>query len=248
MTMNTPLIFDIKRCSFEDGPGIRTTVFFKGCNLDCGWCHNPESKRPEQEAAYFVDQCIACGACAEGNAPEICPTRARRVYGKHYSELELLDIIASDRAYFEASDGGVTFSGGECMLYPEFLASIAGLCHNAGISVAIDTAGNVPWTHFERILPSADLFLYDLKCITPERHKLGTGHTNERILENLERLIRTGKQILIRTPVIPDFNDDAELERIRAYCADRKLPLEELAYHSFGLDKLRALRAARAAR
>lgn len=241
--MNTPLIFDIKRCSCEDGPGIRTTIFLKGCNLDCFWCHNPEGKHPYQETAFFAEKCISCGTCAVLPDAENCPAQARKIYGQKISSDELFAIISSDRDYYEATGGGVTFSGGECMLYPDFLFEMAGRCKDAGISVAIDTAGDVPWSGFEKILPLTDLFLYDVKCIDPKRHQSGTGRTNERILENLNRLIETGANIWIRTPLIPGFNDDEEKNRIIAFCRERGLKHELLAYHTFGESKQRALEA-----
>ena len=247
--MLVPLIFDIKRASTVDGPGLRTAVFFKGCNLDCFWCHNPEGKAPHAELAFFEGKCIGCGSCRAhctgrpdcGACTEVCPASARRLYGRAYTPDELLDVITADRPYFDATGGGVTFSGGECMLYPDFLAMLAKKCREAGISVAIDTAGCVPYSHFERVLPYTDLFLYDIKCLDPVLHARGTGRDNALILENLERLRKTGKEILIRTPVIPDFNEGEELDRIRAFCAERGLRAELLPYHAFGTDKKRAL-------
>ena len=254
-----PLIFDIKRCSFEDGPGVRTTVFFKGCNLDCFWCHNPEGKKKGAEYGLFREKCIGCGSCRSvcpaaetcldcGACVESCPTQARKRYGARYTPEELFSLIAADRDYYLATGGGVTFSGGECMLYPQFLGDIAARCKNADISVAIDTAGNVPWPHFLQVLPFADLFLYDIKCLDPQLHRQGTGCDNALILRNLERLHQSGKEILIRIPQIPGFNDGAEVEKVEAYCRERKLPYEVLSYHRFGEDKLLALRAAHCAK
>ena len=131
------------------------------------------------------------------------------------------------------------------MLYPDFIASLASLCQDGGISIAIDTAGNVPWSHFEKILPFADCFLYDIKALDPKLHKAGTGADNRLILANLERLIAAGKQIIIRTPVIPAYNDGEELEKIKTYCRERNLPHELLPYHAFGESKKAALKAAR---
>jgi pyruvate formate lyase activating enzyme len=170
-----------------------------------------------------------------------CPSQARRGYGVPYTEDELMDVLLADRDYYLATGGGVTFSGGECMLYPDFVARLAARCAEAGVSVAVDTAGNVPYTHFEMVLPHVDLFLYDIKCLDEDLHRRGTGVGNSRILENLERLRKTGKRILIRTPEIPGFNKGEEIARIRRYCADRGLPHEVLAYHRFGEDKAKAL-------
>ena len=251
--MKEPLIFDIKRTSTTDGPGIRTVVFFKGCNLDCFWCHNPEGKSPGAEIAYYREKCIACGVCQKicnctqdqcilcGRCVESCPTGAKKLYGRQYSINELLEIIQKDRAYYDATNGGVTFSGGECMLYPEYLLRIAKQCQRDGISVAIDTAGYVPYEHFEKILPYTDYFLYDIKAIDPELHRTGTGKDNVQILDNLERLIKDNARLLIRIPVIPGFNDGEELEKIQAYCLCRGLAFETLAYHTFGEAKKDAL-------
>ena len=250
----TPLVFDIRRTSTVDGPGIRTTIFFKGCNLDCFWCHNPESKSPKAQLGLFAEKCIRCGVCQKacthpegcvlcGMCVENCPAEARKLYGGIYSADELHRILLADRDYYLATGGGVTFSGGECMLYPEFIRDLAKMCIDSGIRVAVDTAGNVPWTHFERVLPYVDCFLYDIKALGPELHRAGTGAGNALILENLEKLIPTGKTILIRTPVIPGYNDGDELERISRYCAVRGLPHEKLKYHTIGESKKAALQA-----
>ena len=247
-----PYVFDIKRSSTVDGPGIRTAVFFKGCNLDCKWCHNPESKSPEPELALFREKCIGCGACSEvcehsgncilcGECAESCPADARRLYGSRYTVDQLYEIICADADYYRATGGGVTFSGGECMLYPEFIAELAEKCAKSGISVAVDTAGNVPWSAFEAVLPYTSLFLYDIKALDPSLHKKGTGVDNSLILENLERLLKAGREVIIRTPVIPGYNDGAELERICTYCAERGLRHELLPYHAIGESKKNAI-------
>ena len=242
-----PLIFDIKRTSTVDGPGVRTAVFLKGCNLDCFWCHNPEGKHCEAEMAWFEEKCLSCGTCqregmTENARAEHCPAQALKRYGSAYTEEELFDILMADRDFYLATGGGVTFSGGECMLYPEFVARMAKRCREHGISVAIDTAGNVPYAHFELVLPYTDLFLYDIKALDDALHRRGTGVGNALILDNLARLQAAGKEILIRIPCIPDFNAGDEVDRICLYCNDRGLPYEVLSYHRFGEDKARALK------
>ena len=241
-----PLIFDIKRTSTVDGPGVRTAVFLKGCNLDCFWCHNPEGKQAETEYARFAEKCVGCGAChredlSSDDRVAQCPTQARRRYGERYTPDELMSILVADKDFYLATGGGVTFSGGECMLYPGFLAEMAKRCCEEGISVAVDTAGNVPYESFEQVLPYTDIFLYDIKCLDADLHRRGTGCGNKRILANLEKLRETGKRIIIRIPQIPDFNEGAEVERILSYCAERGLRCEVLPYHRFGEDKKNAL-------
>lgn len=250
--MNRPLVFDIKRTSTVDGPGLRTVVFFKGCNLNCFWCHNPEGKNANAQIAYFANKCISCGTCknvckmtercvACGACADSCPTGARKLYGKTWSIDELFALLIRDRAYYDATGGGVTFSGGECMLYPSYISELAKRCYEEGIHVAIDTAGCVPYESFETVLPYVELFLYDMKAIDPALHKQGTGVDNALILQNLNRLQATGKQIIIRTPVIPEFNEGKECDRIKEYCDARALPIEFLPYHTFGEDKKKAL-------
>lgn len=146
--------------------------------------------------------------------------------------------------YYDATGGGVTLSGGECMLYPDYVADLAKACNQRGISVAVDTAGDVEFAHFEKVLPYVQLFLYDIKALDPELHCKATGVRNDRILDNLERLRLTGKQIIVRVPVIPNFNE-GEIENIQRYCDERQLPMEKLSYHSYGDSKRQALQKAR---
>ena len=249
-----PYVFDVKRASVHDGPGLRTVIFFKGCNLDCFWCHNPESKSPYPQIAFFREKCISCRACnaacphpqactACGACTEVCPTEARKRYGEPFSEEKLLDVILADAPYYAASGGGVTFSGGECMLYPETVARLARRCRENGVSVAVDTAGNVPFSSFEAVMQDVDLFLYDVKALDSDLHRRGTGADNRRILDNLDRLLQANANVLVRVPCIPDFNDGEELARIRDYCEKRGLPVEVLTYHTLGESKKAALLA-----
>lgn len=248
------LIYDIQRNSFVDGPGIRTTVFFKGCNLRCAWCHNPESQRPTKELMIFKSKCIGCGGCeslcdkqactACGKCTEICPSGAREISGREYTVDEVMKEIKKDARFFAASGGGVTFSGGECMLQADFLVKCLRACHENGISTAVDTAGNVPYERFEKVLPHVDLFLYDIKCIDKEKHKRYTGACNELILENLKKLLAAGKRIYIRIPIIPTVNDTSDdVRRIKDFIDSIGNPekIELLPYHTMGEHKYAAL-------
>lgn len=249
-------IFDIQKFSVIDGPGIRTTVFFKGCNLKCGWCHNPESQKKTAELLFYRNKCISCGMCTEvcdrgdgectlcGKCTLYCPVHAREICGKDYTVEEVFRQLEADKLFYDTSGGGVTFSGGECMLQIDFLEAVMQKCRQAGIHTAVDTAGCVPWEHFQRVLPFADMFLYDMKCVTESLHRKGTGVSNRLILENLERLSKeTNADIIIRVPVIPGFNaDDDEMRRMADYVAGiRVKSVELLPYHAMGENKYAAL-------
>ena len=250
------MIFDIQRNSFVDGPGIRTTVFFKGCNLRCKWCHNPESQSGKREMLYYESKCTHCGTCVRrcpheqhvcelcGRCTLFCPTDARQICGKEYTVDALLQGILKDCSYYEASGGGVTFSGGECMLQIDFLCEILRKCKENGIQTAVDTAGAVPWEHFERVIPYTDIFLYDVKCFTDSLHINGVGQSNALILDNLRRLFRAfNGEIIVRIPVIGGFNDDLdEMKQIADFlktigCKQAEL----LPYHRLGEHKYAAL-------
>ena len=252
--MPKAMIFDIQRNSFVDGPGIRTTVFFKGCNLRCKWCHNPESQSFEKQMMFYKDKCTGCGKCREvcpnhlqscdfcGKCELYCPAEARKICGREYTSGEVLAEVIKDKAFYENSGGGVTFSGGECMLQLDFLCEILKKCKAAGIHTAVDTAGNVQWESFEKILPFTDLFLYDIKAFGAELHRKGTGVSNELILENLKNL--SGRaDIIVRIPVIGGYNDnDDEIRQIADFLKQIKIiKAELLPYHAMGEHKYTAL-------
>ncbi len=248
-------LFDIERNSFVDGPGIRTTVFFKGCNLKCLWCHNPESQDFKPEQMFYRDKCKGCGKCNEicptpdgctlcGKCIFYCPADARKVCGKEYTVDEVFAEIIKDKSYYDNSGGGVTFSGGECMLQVDFLAEILKKCKENSIHTAVDTAGHIPFKSFERILPYTDLFLYDIKTLDPEKHKQYTGVGNELILENLKKLFKANANILIRVPIIPNINDSIEEMRlIKEFLDKNGIPkkIELLPYHAMGENKYAAI-------
>lgn len=248
-------IFDIQRNSFVDGPGIRTTVFFKGCNLKCEWCHNPESQKTNKQMLFYRDKCTKCGRCKDvcpnslekcdfcGRCEIFCPTDARKVCGKEYSVEEIFAEIKKDMSFYDNSGGGVTFSGGECMLQAEFLCEILKKCKEHGIHTAVDTAGCVAWESFEKILPYTDLFLYDIKIFDSQKHKKYTGVGNELILDNLRKLFEHDANVFIRIPIIKEVNASVdEILKIKAFLKPYKpLGTELLPYHSMGTHKYDAL-------
>lgn len=250
----TATVFDIQRCSYVDGPGIRTTVFFKGCNLRCRWCHNPESQSSERELLFYRNSCIGCGKCREvcphhlnfcdlcGKCARVCPADARQICGKEMTVDEIFSIVEKDKTYYDRSGGGVTASGGECMLQIDFLTGFLKKCKGAGISTAVDTAGDVPFSYFEKVLPYTDLFLYDVKAVTPALHAEGIGVPNARILDNLKRLSERA-EIIVRVPVIGGFNDtEEEIGKIADFLKTIHIrSVECLPYHNLGEHKYEAL-------
>jgi pyruvate formate lyase activating enzyme len=232
----TGIVFDIQRFSIHDGPGIRTTVFLKGCSLRCFWCHNPEGIRMKPEIRFDPARCIGCGACvavcdhgaqqmdAEGHRGynrELCIVCGQCVKecfaeglvltGKEMTAAEVAAEVLRDRAFYEQSRGGVTLSGGDPVLQREFSRAILAACRAEGVHTAIETAGNYPWEHLAGLLPVTDLVMMDLKHMDPEKHRQATGATNERVLVTAERLATTtDKPILFRIPVVPGVNDRPE--------------------------------------
>lgn len=252
----TATIFNIERNSFVDGPGIRTTVFFKGCNLHCAWCHNPESQSGEAQMMWYRNKCTGCGVCKEkcphhltscelcGRCTLYCPHDAREICGKEYTVDEVLKEILKDKMFYETSGGGVTFSGGECMLQIDFLEEMLKECKKNGIHTAVDTAGQVPFDKFERILPYTDLFLYDVKCYDSETHKKYTGVGNKLILENLAKLLQSHQSVWVRIPIVPSVNDSLEeMTAIRHFFDTYGQPenIELLPYHAMGEHKYEAI-------
>ena len=247
-------IFEIQRTSFVDGPGIRTTVFFKGCNMKCKWCHSPESQQPQPQLMYYKNKCTGCGKCMEvcpfnlkkcelcGECVKHCPHEARKICGRECTIDEIFTEVSKDKLFYDTSGGGVTFSGGECMLQIDFLAEILKKCRENGINTAVDTAGNVPWDYFEKILPYTDLFLYDIKAVDNALHIAGTGVSNKKILENLVKLAPKS-DIIIRIPIIGGYNDNAEeMKQIAEYLKPLHISKAELLpYHGMAKNKYEAL-------
>lgn len=225
-----PLIFDIRRYSINDGPGIRITIFMKGCPLRCAWCHNPESQSPEVQKLYTASKCIGAQDCIEvcpnnalkltpegivtdtevcnlcGKCAEACPTKAIEMSGKLYGVEDLMQIIERERVHIEHSDGGVTFSGGEPLMHHEFLIEMLKACGEKGLHRAVDTCGFASTETLLKVAKHTDLFLYDLKLMDPVHHKKWIGIDNRLILKNLKILAETGANINIRIPYIKNVN------------------------------------------
>lgn len=224
-------IFSISRCSLHDGNGIRTVIYFKGCSMRCIWCHNPESHNPQPEILFYPDRCIGCGRCIRhciqgahindngihtisrslctscGICAYECPSNALMMCGENMDVQSVMNIIMRDKPYFSRSEGGVTFSGGECLLYPDFLKELEEKCKTAQINTAIETALNVPWENLKKLIELTDTFYCDLKHSDSNIHQKLTGVGNELILENLFRLSEVHKNIIVRIPLIPNVND-----------------------------------------
>lgn len=241
----TGTIFGIKRMEMHDGDGIRTTVFFKGCPLKCIWCHNPEGISFQKQVALFQNKCIGCGTCG-GNTDErtarICPADAQILYGTEYDAQSLAQILYQDKPYFDNSGGGVTFSGGECLMQASFAVELAKELKKMGIDVYIDTCGYVKQAALEQIIPYAQKFLYDIKAVNSDVHKACTGQDNGIILKNLKFLIDQKCDVEIRYPLVVGWNH-READPIGVFLSRLNFTgkIKVLQYHNFAGSKYDAL-------
>ena len=266
--MQRGIVTDIQRFSIHDGPGIRTTVFLKGCNLHCFWCHNPETLDPRPQLQLYLDRCIGCGECFQrcphgahvlvdgqrefhrelcvvcGTCVDTCYAEALVLVGKHKTAEEVVEEILRDLPFYETSGGGVTLSGGEPLLQLDFAYAILERCRREGVHTAIETAANFPWERVASILPVTDLVMMDIKLFDSARHREYTGVPNERILANAVRLGEQPQPLIVRTPIVPGVNDTPEdVTAIAGFVA--KLPnllyYELLPFHPLATGKYEAL-------
>jgi pyruvate formate lyase activating enzyme len=249
MEARRPLVAEVKRNSLDDGPGIRSVVFFKGCPLSCVWCHNPECINAGPEIIYRPDPCVGCGSCSEvceqgaigeqgpaaidrdrcnlcGECAEECPSGALSMIGKYYEPDELVRVLARDKAFYDNSGGGVTLSGGEPTLAMDYAGEVAKRLKERGIKVLLETCGDFEWGRFEeKLLPHVDRVFVDMKLCNEAQHKKFTGRDNERIKKNIERLISLETTpALVRVPLVPNVTSTQEnLEAVAAWMLDHDL-------------------------
>ena len=261
------IVFDIQRYSLHDGPGLRTNVFLKGCGLACRWCSNPEAKQPQPQIAFFERTCFLCGDCLPvcseaaiaihdgtitwdplkcnqcGLCAQVCLAHAFTLVGSEMTAGAVVAEVLRDAAFY-SEHGGLTLTGGEPTLQPDFAEAILRLAKAEGLHSAIETCGAVRWQNIDRLLPYLDLVLYDLKHIDPQAHERFTGASNAIILENLRRASQVGTNLIVRVPLIPGFNADRQslaaiAEFVRSLETVREVHV--LAYHTLGRSKYRAL-------
>lgn len=266
------MVTEIERFALNDGPGIRTTVFLKGCNMKCAWCHNPETISPNKELLYYPSKCISCYKCVYacpckaqkrinnvhmyypnlcvkcGKCADICYAEAMVVSGKKMSVEDVMAEVVQDKAYYKDSHGGLTISGGEVLCQQAFAEALVDACHAEGIEAAIETNLSFPWEKIEPLIQKLDLVMCDLKLADTDAHKKWTGIGNEQIKENIRHLAESGKPFLVRTPLIPGATDsDENVAAIAAYLAsvntkNTMLYYELLNFNPLGDSKYKSMR------
>jgi pyruvate formate lyase activating enzyme len=262
------IVFNIQRFCVDDGPGIRTSVFLKGCNMRCFWCHNPESQHKKPEIQYFVAKCIGCGHCADlcpskarnlqagsltydravctqcGRCVQECPTGALEMCGKEMTATQVMDEVSRDAPFYQNSQGGVTFTGGEPLMQKDFLKAFLVLCREKGFHCAVESALNLPWEYVEAVAPYVDLFLADIKLMDSQRHRQVTGCGNQLILSNIQRLSQSGATLHIRIPLIPGINDtQKDMEEIATFISGLKgiSAVQLMPFHNLAQGKYQSL-------
>ncbi len=263
------VVFDIKRFAIHDGPGIRTTVFLKGCNMTCWWCHNPESRNPSRELFMYVNKCRMCGRCVDvcpndahllvdgehkfdrekcrlcGKCVEECPFGALKIIGEEMTAGAVMDEVLEDKHYYDVSGGGLTISGGEPMLQIDFVYALLKLAKENGLNTVLDTNGSDGKGDYEKILPVVDLFFIDVKQIDENKHQAGCGISWLRIEDNIHWLDSKGAKITFRCPIIPEFNaeDDGHWQKVAELAKDLNsvVAIEYLPYHRLWISKVEGL-------
>lgn len=265
--MNKAKIFNIQKFSIHDGPGIRTTVFFKGCPLKCMWCHNPESQNVGKDMLYDADKCILCGECMRvcptgaisikdnilstdmtkctfcGECCIYCIKGAREIAGEEYTVEQVLKEVLKDKVFYEQSGGGVTLSGGEPLIHVDFVLELLKKLKEENINTAIDTSGAVPYETLEKVARFTDLFLYDLKVMDDEKHKKYVGISNKNIIDNLKKLSKIHNNIFVRLPIIEGINaDEDHINQVLKTIKDLNIKkVNLLPYHDIGKHKYKKL-------
>ncbi|WP_462323935.1 glycyl-radical enzyme activating protein [Desulfoplanes sp.] len=265
--MSQGMIYNIQRMSVHDGPGLRTTVFLKGCPLRCLWCSNPESQKTTPQMMFFENMCTGCGTCLDvcpngavvekdgifgrdieqctdcGLCTQSCPTSAREMSGKIMTVDEVMDVVRKDSLFYENSGGGVTFGGGEPTAGGQFFLDMVHAVHDEGYHVTVDTCGFCPEERFDRTIELADLFLFDCKHMDPVEHKKLTGQENGIILRNMRAALGSDTQVRIRMPLMPNMNDAEENIAAMAalFCEFDRHEIEVMPCHAFGRNKYYAL-------
>ena len=238
------VVFNVMHYSVHDGPGIRTTVFFKGCPLTCKWCHNPESLDPKPQHIFNSEKCIKCGRCANDEDSGSCPTGAKETIGYTITVPKLMEEIKKDLLFYEQSGGGVTFSGGEPFYHTNFLLEALALCREEYVNTAIDTSGYCDTDALLKAAETVNYFLYDIKFMDQAKHLEYCGVPNDLILKNLEHLAETRTKILLRIPVIPGINDDMnEMKMIFDFVKNMKniVTVHLLPYHNIQTNKYKKI-------